>query len=37
MHTALRLKFDSYSEYGCVDGGAWFIRRSVDYSAICWC
>jgi hypothetical protein len=37
MHTALRLKFDSYSEYGRVDGGAWFIRRTVSLGAIPWC
>jgi hypothetical protein len=34
MRTTLRLKFDSYSEYG-FDGFRWFIRRTVAYSDIC--
>jgi hypothetical protein len=37
MHTMILVKFDAYSEYGRIDGGAWFIRRTVAYAIVCWC
>jgi hypothetical protein len=37
MHTVIVPHLSAYSEYSRVDGGAWFFRRSVSLSAVCWC
>lgn len=37
MRTAIIPHLSDYTEYGRVDGGAWFQRRVVSYREVVWC
>jgi hypothetical protein len=37
MHTVILPHLSTYSEYGQVGSGAWFLRRVVPLDRVVWC